>query len=316
MELLVLREEVHGLSSASYAEKLRDRLDDHTVRHAKTPTEEREMIGAADIVTGLSIDRSLFDFAENLELFACAYAGTDHLPLEALAEADVEVTNAAGVHTASASEHAIGSILTFSRRLHKAARADQWQPASPSELSGSTVTIVGLGAIGSGIADRLEPFGVRTLGVRRSPESGGPTDEVFGPERLHEALARSDFVVLCCPLTDETRGLIGDAEISTLSSDAVLVNVARGEVVDTEALLAGLRRGRLGGAALDVTDPEPLPDEHPLWDLDEVLITPHSAGSTQVYYDRLADIVADNVERLDAGRPLRNRVQVKTDILP
>jgi phosphoglycerate dehydrogenase-like enzyme len=313
MELLVLREEVHGLSSASYAEKLRDRLDDHTVCHAKTPAEEREMIGSADIVTGLSIDQSLLDFAEDLKLFACEYAGTDHLPLEALAEADVEVTNATGVHTASASEHAIGSILAFSRRLHEAARTDQWQPASPSELSGSTVTIVGLGAIGSGIADRLGPFGVRTLGIRRTPESGGPTDEVFGPERLHEALARSDFVVLCCPLTDETRGLIGDAEISTLSSDAVLVNVARGEVVDTEALLAGLRRGRLGGAALDVTDPEPLPDDHPLWDLDEVLITPHSAGSTQVYYDRLADIVADNINRLDAGRPLRNRVQVKKD---
>lgn len=311
MELLVLREGVHGLSPASYAEKLRDRLDgDHTVGHASTPAEERSMIERADLATGLSIDRPTLENADDLDLFACAYAGTDHLPLEALADRGVEVTNAAGVHTASAAEHVVGAILSFQRELHDAARTDRWEPATPNELAGSTVTIVGLGAIGEGIANRLEPFDVTTLGVRRSPESGGPTDEVFGPDRLHDTLARSGFVVLCCPLTEETRGLIGEAELTTLPPEAVLVNVARGEVIDTDALLLALRRGRIGGAALDVTDPEPLPDEHPFWDLDDVLITPHSAGATLKYYDRLADIVADNVERLGSGRQLRNSVRI------
>ncbi len=308
MKLLVLREGVHGLSPASYAETLRSQLDGYTIAHASTPDEERREIESADIVTGLSIDEALLDRAQNLRVFACAYAGTGHLPRAALSKHGIEVTNAAGVHTASASEHVLGSILTFSRRLHEAARSDRWQPSSPRELFGATVTIVGLGAIGTAIAERLHPFGVTTIGIRRSPDAGGPTDEVFGPNRLHDALARSDFVVLCCPLTDETRGLIGSEEIATLSPDAVLINVARGEVLDTDALVTGLRRGRLGGVALDVTDPEPLPDDHPLWDLDEVLITPHTAGATPKYYDRLANILVDNVERLEAGRPLRNRV--------
>ncbi|WP_299233415.1 D-2-hydroxyacid dehydrogenase [Natronomonas sp.] len=313
MELLVLREGVHGLSPASYAEKLRDRLDGHAVEYAPTPADERAKIATADVVTGLSIDPAGLEAADGLRLFACAYAGTDHLPLAELAERGVAVTNAAGVHTASAAEHAVGAILAIRRELDAAARADHWEPATPMELSGSTVTIVGLGAIGEGIASRLEPFDVTTLGIRRTPESGGPTDEVLGPERLHDALARSEFVVLCCPLTDETRGLIGAAEISTLPPDAVIVNVARGEVIDTEALLSGLRRGAVGGAALDVTDPEPLPDDHPFWSLDNVLVTPHSAGATPAYYDRLADIVADNVARLGSGRELRNRVRTGDD---
>jgi phosphoglycerate dehydrogenase-like enzyme len=313
MELLVLREGVHGIPAESYAEALRDRLDGHAVRHATTPDGERNALPAADVVTGLRIRRSLLEDADKLRLFACMYAGTDHLPLDALAERGVAVTNAAGVHAPNAAEQAIGSMLAFSRRLHEAARADRWQPLSPGELSGSTVTIVGLGAIGSAIARRLEPFGVTTVGVRRSPESGGPTDEVIGPDRLHDALARSSFVVLCCPLTESTRGLIDAEALATLPPDGVVVNVARGPVVETEALVESLRRGRIGGAVLDVTDPEPLPDEHPLWGLDDVLVTPHSAGATPEYYERLADIVADNVERLAADEPLRNRVDIETD---
>jgi phosphoglycerate dehydrogenase-like enzyme len=134
---------------------------------------------------------------------------------------------------------------------------------------------------------------------------------VFGQEQLHEALSRTDYLVLCCPLTPETRGLIDEAAFGTLSPDAVLVNIARGAVVDTDALVTTLRRGRLGGAALDVTDPEPLPDDHPLWSFDDVLITPHTAGATPKYYERLADIVAENVRRLADGRPLRNRVKIE-----
>ncbi len=313
MELLVLREGVHGLRAESYVDALRDRLDGHTVRHAKTPAEERDAIESAELATGLTVRRSLLDHAENLRVFACAYAGTGHLPRDALAEREIIVTNAAGVHAPNAAEQAIGSMLAFSRRLHEAARTDEWQPLSPGELAGSTVTIVGLGAIGTGIAERLEPFDVTTIGVRRTPASGGPTDEVIGPKNLHDALAESEFVVLCCPLTDSTRGLIDEAALATLPPDAVIVNVARGEVIDTDALVETLRRGWIGGAVLDVTDPEPLPDDHPLWGLDDVLITPHSAGATPKYYERLADIVADNVARMEDGRPLRNRVRIGSE---
>jgi phosphoglycerate dehydrogenase-like enzyme len=309
MELLVLRDGVHRRSAVEYAEKLRSWLENHTVRHATTPGEERSLVADCDVVTGIRIDRELLNRADDLEMFACAYAGYDHLPMAELADANVAVTNAAGVHAPNAAEHAIGAVLTFSRRLHEAAGAETWQPVYPGEVAGSTVTIVGLGAIGSGVADRLEPFDVTTIGVRRHPENGGPTDEVFGQQRLHDALARTNYLVLCCPLTDETYGLVGEEELATLPQDAVVVNIARGEVVDTGALVSSLRRGRLGGAALDVTDPEPLPDDHPLWRFDEVLVTPHAAGATPKYYDRLADLVADNVRRLVDDRPLRNRVR-------
>jgi phosphoglycerate dehydrogenase-like enzyme len=310
MELLVLREGVHGLPAEEYAAELRARLDGHTVRHAQTPNEERRAIATADVVTGPRIDESVLDHADDLKLFACTYAGYGHLPMAALTNADVAVTNAAGIHARNASEHAVGAILTFSRRFHEAARRDNWQPLSPGELAGSTVTIVGLGAIGSAVARRLNPFEVTTLGVRRRPEQGGPTDEVFGTDSRHEALARTDFLVLCCPLTESTMGLIDEAALTTLSPEAVIVNIARGEVIDTDALVTALHRGDIGGAALDVTDPEPLPDDHPLWGFDEVLVTPHSAGATPHYYDRLADTVAENVRRVADDRPLRNRVRV------
>ncbi|WP_254840837.1 D-2-hydroxyacid dehydrogenase [Natronomonas marina] len=306
MELLVLRDGVHRLPTAEYADALRERLPEHTVVHARTPAEEREHVRTADVVTGPRIDASLLEDAEEIRLFACAYAGYGHLPVDELAEADIAVTSATGVHAPNAAEHAVGAILSFSRRFHEAARADRWQPVDPGELAGSTVTVVGLGAIGTAIAERLEPFDVTTLGVRRHPSEGGPTDEVFGPEEFHDALARTDFLVLCCPLTEDTRGLVGDREFGTLPPEAVLVNVARGAVVDTDALVRTLRRGRLGGAVLDVTDPEPLPDDHPIWGLDDVVVTPHTAGATPEYYERLADIVADNVRRLADDRPLRN----------
>ncbi|PSQ36094.1 hydroxyacid dehydrogenase [Halobacteriales archaeon QS_9_70_65] len=292
MELLVLREGVHGLPSSAYAAALEERLPDHTVVHARTPAEERDRARTADVVTGRRIDDDLLAAADGAAVFACVFAGYDHLPTAALAEAGITVTNAAGVHAPNAAEHAVGAVLSFARGLHEAARADRWAPQHPGELAGSTVTVVGLGAIGSAVAERLAPFDVTTLGVRRRPEAGGPTDEVFGADDLDAALARTDYLVLCCPLTDE----------------AVLVNVARGAVVDTDALVRALRRGRVGGAALDVTDPEPLPDDHPLWGFDDVVVTPHTAGATPEYYERLADIVADNVRRLTDERPLRNVV--------
>jgi len=309
MELLVLREGVHRLPAADYAAALRDRLPDDTVVHARTPAEEREAAASADVVTGPRIDPDVLAAADRARLFACTYAGTGHLPIDALADAGVAVTNAAGVHAPNAAEHAVGSILALSRRLHESARADRWQSTVPGELAGSTVTVVGLGAIGTAIAERLEPFDVTTIGVRRTPDRGGPTDEVLGPDDLHAALARTDVLVLSCPLTEATRGLVGDAEFATLPPDALLVNVARGAVVDTDALVRTLRRGRLDGAVLDVTDPEPLPDDHPLWGLSDVVVTPHTAGATPEYYDRLADIVAENVQRLGEGRSLRNEVQ-------
>ncbi|AXR78058.1 Phosphoglycerate dehydrogenase [Natrarchaeobaculum sulfurireducens] len=314
--VLVLRRGTHGVPVERYVEAIRDRLPDHTVELARTPAEERDAIRTSRYVTGMTFEDDLLEAAENLEVFACAYAGTDHLPMDALSDRGVTVTNASGVHGPNMGEHVLGSILHFTRRFHVAARRQrrrEWRHYKAHELQGSTVTIVGLGAIGTAVADRLEPFGVETVGVRYSPEKGGPTDDVVGFDRdsFHGALARTDYLVLACPLTETTRGLVDSAALTTLSPESVIVNVARGPVVDTDALLTALRSGQIRGASLDVTDPEPLPEDHPLWNLGNVQITPHNAGHTPKYYDRLADIVAANVRRVDEKGPaaaLENQV--------
>ena len=310
-DLVVLRTGVHGMPVADYAAALRERLPDRRVVHARTPAEERELVADAPVATGRTIDDDVLAAAGGLELFACSWAGTDHLPTARFEERGIAVTSAAGVHGPNVAEHAVGAILTFAAGFLEGRRRQgrrEWRHYRTRELQGSTVTVVGLGAIGEAVLARLEGFGVDTVGVRYTPEKGGPTDEVVGFDGFEDALGRTDYLVLACPLTDTTRGLVGWSELETLPPDAVLVNVARGPVIETDALVRALREDRVGGAALDVTDPEPLPADHPLWDLENVLITPHNAGHTPHYYERLADIVAENVRRLKAGEALENRV--------
>ncbi|APW98951.1 hydroxyacid dehydrogenase [Halobiforma lacisalsi AJ5] len=316
--VLVLRKGTHGVPIEEYAAALRDRLPDGSVELARTPAAERESIRDAEFVTGMVLEEPLLERAENLEVFACAYAGTGHLPMDRLEQRGVTVTNASGVHGPNIGEHVLGSILRFTRRFHvgnRRQRRREWRHYQAHELQGSMVTIVGLGAIGTAVAERLEPFGVETVGIRYTPEKGGPTDEVIGfdPEALHEALARTDYLVLACPLTETTRGLIDRDAFVTLDPEAVLVNVARGPVVDTGALLEAVRSNWIRGAALDVTDPEPLPEDHPLWNFENVKITPHNAGHTPKYYDRLAEIVAENARRFAEcdgdGIDLENQVR-------
>jgi phosphoglycerate dehydrogenase-like enzyme len=206
-------------------------------------------------------------------------------------------------------------VLTFVRRLDEGMRRQErreWRRfQSFTELAGSTVTVVGLGAIGETIVDRLEGFDVETIGVRHTVSKGGPTDEVVGYDDLQEALVRTDVLVLSCPLTETTEGLIGEAELDALPTDAIVVNVARGGVVDTPALVSALQSSAIHGAALDVTDPEPLPSDHDLWGFENVLLTPHVSGHTPKYWERRADILVENVTRAaETGEydDLRNRV--------
>ncbi|MGB9965157.1 D-2-hydroxyacid dehydrogenase [Halobacterium hubeiense] len=312
-DITVLRTGAHGSPMSEYAAALRERLPEQDVALARTPADERELVADARVVTGGDIDEALLEEAEELELFAGAFAGYEHLPLAAFESRGVAVTNAAGVHAPSAAEQVLGYVLTFARRLHEGWRRQQnreFRHYQAYELNDSTVTVVGLGAIGQGVVERLEGFGVDTIGVRYTPEKGGPTDEVVGfdEDALHDAFARTDYLVLACPLTDTTRNLVDEAVFETLPPESVLVNVARGGVVDTADLVSALRTEHIRGAALDVTDPEPLPEDHPLWTLENVVVTPHTAGQTPEYWNRLADIVATNVPRLDTDEELRNRV--------
>lgn len=312
-DVAVLRAGTEGLSMQPYAETLQERLPDRAVALARTPQEERELVREARVVTGSSIDEELLARADRLELFACTFAGTDHVPTDALAERGIAVTNAGGIHAPGIAEQVIGNVLVFARRLHEGwrrKRRREWRHFQSNEFAGSTVTIVGLGSIGRAVVQRMQGFDVDTIGVRYTPEKGGPTDEVLGfsSDDVHDALARSDYVVVACPLTEQTRGLIGSEELATMGAESVLVNIARGPIVDTDALVSALRSNGIRGAALDVTDPEPLPADHPLWGLENCLITPHTGGHTPKHWDRLADIVARNVEQLETDEALENVV--------
>ncbi len=313
-DIVVFRQVSHGMPIEDYADAVRERLPDHDVAVGRTPDQERELIANAPVATGVTLDESLLEAGEQLELFSCVYAGVDHVPVEAARERGVAVTTASGVHGPNMGEHAVGAIIAFSRQFPRAWRQQErreWRHMQSRELTGDTVTVVGMGAIGQSVVGCLEGFDVDTIGVRHSPAKGGPADEILGPDRLHDALARTQYLVLACPLTEETRELIGDPEFETLPPEAVLVNLARGPVVDTDALLDAIRGQSIRGAQLDVTDPEPLPESHPLWGLDNVFITPHCSGHTPAYYERCADILAENVrhaEKTGTYDGLRNQV--------
>ncbi|WP_277540653.1 D-2-hydroxyacid dehydrogenase [Haloarcula laminariae] len=301
-DIVVRRHSVHGMAPAEYASALRERLPDREVTVARTPAAERDLVADATVVTGGAIDESLLERAEELRLFASTYAGYDHLPLSALAERGVALTTASGVHGPNIAEYVVGAWLSMARGFLRARRQQRdrvWQAFRASDFAGSRVCVVGIGAIGAAVLDRLDGFDVETVAVRHSPEKETAADEVYGYDDIHEAVADAQYVALACPLTDETRGLVDGSLLRTMHPDAVLVNVARGPVVDTDALVGALRRNHVGGAVLDVTDPEPLPGEHPLWDFENVLLTPHNAGHTPEYYERLADIVAENVRRAE-----------------
>ena len=305
-DVLVLRQDTHGLSPDEYTQKLRDRLPDHDIRLARTPEEERKLVENARVVTTVEIEAELVERARDLRLFAGIAAGYGHLPIEAMTDRGVAVTNASGIHAPNIAEQVIGYLLGMTRRLDEGRKRQErreWRHYQADELKGSTVTVVGLGSIGQAIVQRLSGFEVHTIGVRYSPEKDGPTDEVIGFDDVdfQNALARTDHLVVAAPLTDTTRNLVGSAEFETLPPRATVVNVGRGAIIDTDALVDAIRSNSIRAAALDVTEPEPLPGDHPLWRFDNVLLTPHNAGHSPKHWDRLADIVAENVRRLDEG---------------
>ncbi|MFC4008812.1 D-isomer specific 2-hydroxyacid dehydrogenase family protein [Nonomuraea purpurea] len=216
-------------------------------------------------------------------------------------------TAAAGSYGVAVAEHALALMLTAARGLHRLARATTWGPNVSREFAGSTVAIVGCGGIGRALIRMLEPFGCTIVAVTDSGEVPGAA-RVLARARYREALPDADYVVVSAPATPGTRGMFGAREFELMREEAWLVNVARGGLVVTDDLVAALRADHIGGAALDVTDPEPLPDDHPLWKLDNVLITPHCANPRPAYWRGLADRVTDNVRRFEAGEPLEGRV--------
>jgi len=217
-------------------------------------------------------------------------------------------TSAKGAYAEPVAEHALALLLAGLRQLTVRARARSWGEPGGVSLYGQPVTIVGGGGIATELLRLLEPFRTQVTVVRRHPELLPGAARMIGADRLAEALPGARAVVLTLALTPETKGLIGRTELAAMERDAWLVNVARGGLVDTGALLDALLSGRIGGAALDVTDPEPLPPGHPLFNLPNCLITPHTADTEEMTRPLLADRIAENVRRLAAGQELIGQV--------
>ena len=213
-------------------------------------------------------------------------------------------TSAKGAFAEPVAEHALALILAGLRQLKVRARARTWGEPAGESLFGQPVTVVGAGGIATVLMRLLEPFGAPVTVVRQHAEAVPGAVRTMTTHRLTEALAGARAVVLTVALTPQTRGLIGRAELAAMDPGGWLVNVARGGVVDTEALVDALRASQIGGAALDVTDPEPLPAGHPLWDLPNCLITPHTADTEEMTQPLLARRIAENVRRLAAGQDL------------
>jgi len=229
-----------------------------------------------------------------------------------LIDSDLLLTTAAGVHGAPLAEFVILGLLYFYRdvpRLQRMQRAHHWERYTNRELAGRRALVVGLGSVGRAIAWRLAAQGLEVWGARRTLEASPPegVSRVLPLSDLGSVLGQIDALILACPLTPETEGLIGAAELAAMPEGALLINVARGRVVDEAALVDALRGGRLGGAALDVTEVEPLPEDSPLWDLPNVLISPHSASTVEAENRRIVDIFLANLERYLDGLPLINQ---------
>jgi phosphoglycerate dehydrogenase-like enzyme len=285
---------------------------DVDLRLATTPAESREAIGEAEVAVTFGLEEDLLERAENLEWIQALSAGVDRYDFEALEERGIALTNASGVHAEPIGEQVLGYVLAFERNLHTAVRQQErgaWERFSGGELAGKTVGIIGLGAIGTRVAELAQAFGVTVIGTKGNPEDApDAVDEVFGPDGLHEVCQRSDYLVVACPLNEETRGMIGRWEFRMMQDDAVLINVARGEVVDHDSMVRALQQHSIGGAALDVFETEPLPGDSPLWDLSNVVVTPHMAGSTPEYMARCGRLFARNYERYLEDEPLENRI--------
>jgi len=276
--------------------------------------EQLATLSRLDLVLTQDLPFDVGRLAPRLRLVQGLGAGVSQLVSAGLADGDIRLTTAAGVSAVSISEFAIARLLAAWKlfpRLDELQRAHDWSPVYGRELAGSTVAVLGLGAIGSEVARRLQAFDVHVLGVRRSYRPGMTTphvDELFGPDDLHAVLGRADAVIAAVPETPESTHTMDAAAFAAMRPGAFFCNVGRGSFVVEADLIAALATGHLGAAAIDVAAVEPLPADDPLWDAPNLMISPHAAASAERYFANLHRLFRDNVARYLAGEALRNEV--------
>ncbi|MFE6886862.1 D-2-hydroxyacid dehydrogenase [Streptomyces sp. NPDC057694] len=269
------------------------------------------------------------DAAPDLRWIQLDTSGADHLKDTAVWDLPVPLTSIGGISPVPMAEYVMMMLLGLAHRLPRAIEvqhsgkwpslSERWNTLMPRRLRGATVGVVGYGRIGREIGRLAGEFGMTVLGLKRgrstrageffgSPAEGSGEAELYTPDALHAFMNRCDYLVVTCPLTDETRGMIDAAALDALKDGAMVINVSRGGIVDEHALRTGLRSGRIAGAALDVFDEEPLPADHHWWTEPGVILTPHVAGFAPDYEEQTLELVSANVERFLAGRELINLV--------
>ena len=283
--------------------------------HFAENMEQFARLGADAEIAFAYCTEEAFAAVPNAKWIQTSGAGIEKQLFPAMLESGVALTNAAGVYAPQAAEHAFALLLGLTRGLRVSARYQdrrEWRSTRKSvlEIGGWTLGIVGMGGFGREMAKRAAAFEMRVLAADpyRAEKPRG-VDALYKMEGLYELLERSDAVMLACPLTEETRGLIGAEALRRMKRTAYLINVARGRLVEEAALAEALRSGEIAGAGLDVTETEPLPPESPLWEMENVLITAHSAGYSQRRMDRMTALFCENLRRYSRGEELLNLVR-------
>ncbi len=266
----------------------------------------------AEIIVAWQVPEAVLNQAGRLRWIHSTAAGVDGLLVPPVREGRVALTSSVGIHL-GLPDHVMGMILVFARRLHVALRnqaARKWDRAAAvgEEVAGRVLGVLGLGAIGRALAARAAAFEMRVIGTKRSPEPIPHVERAYPPEQTDEVLRAADYLVIALPLTETTRGIIDARALGLMKRSAVLINIGRGQVVVEEALIEALRNGTIAGAGLDVFEREPLPADSPLYEMENVIITPHVAGASHTYYDRAIPLFCQNLRRYLDGQPLLNVV--------
>jgi len=326
MKLLIVLHHHFELWNAPpwFSERLRQEFPDIDIVHLTSYDAVERHLRDAEIVIAWSLRPGQFQAARKLRWIHSPAAAVHQLMFPELVKSDVVLTNAREVHGPVVAEHVIALIFALAKQIAQSVRLQQqhvwgqetmWRGRPrPRELMGATLGLVGLGSIGRGVAQRASALGMRVIAVREHPQKELPegVEEVFATSEIGILLQQSDYAVLAAPLTTETRGLMNASRLAMMKSDACLINVSRGPLVDEPALAAALSGHKIGGAALDVFDQEPLPEDSPLWDLENLLITPHTAGLTEKLWERHYALISENLRRYLAGEPLRAIVNKQT----
>lgn len=303
----------------AFVERLRGEFPQHTFLEAWDREAVRRLLPEADVAFTPFVDRDVFPAASRLRWIQSPAVGVGSLMFPALHDSRVVVTTARGIRARAIAEHVIGVTIALARRLPHALRAQTAHRWAQDELEGPgsgvvqlygrCMGIIGLGAIGMEVATRAQALGLDIVAIRRHPDRPSPPGvTVLGPDRLPDLLGRSDVIVLSMPHTPETRQIIGRRELDLTKRGALVVNIARGKLIDDDALMAALRDGRVGGAALDVFTREPLDPASPYWDLPNVIVTPHTSGAMEDYWTPLVALFSENLRRFERGDALLNVV--------